>query len=121
MAMSDNHDEKAVDLQKYLQSNEFQQALHKGIYTLQTTRYIAKAINKHMELAHHLKPQSLPNPSGNNNQNMNQIMAGAAPQQTSQGNPNANNRPNNPESGGNPPPVQSSPVAPPNPGGASPV
>jgi hypothetical protein len=81
MSMQDDHLVKAQQLPMFVQSAEFQEGMRIGIYTSDTIEAILSAAKKHAILAEQLQPKGLPNPSGENGQNFNDLMSNNAPQQ----------------------------------------
>ena len=81
MSMQDNHDEKAQMLQQFLQESSFLEAKQKGLYDPNVDLIIMKAAQKHAQLAQALKPVGMANPTGAQNQDINQLLSGSAPQQ----------------------------------------
>lgn len=82
MAMQDDHQAKAQMLQQWLENPDYVQAKQMGTASRNADSWILKAANKHMVIANMLVQQnSLPNPQGNNGQDMNQTLAAQAPNQ----------------------------------------
>lgn len=82
MAMQDDHAGKAQMLEAWLQEPEYLKAKELGTVSANADMWIMKAAQKHMTLAQMMEQQnSLPNPQGNNNRDMNETLAGQAPNQ----------------------------------------
>lgn len=82
MAMQDEHEVKAQQLQQWLQEPLFLEGKAKGSISQNADFWIQKAAQKHMVIAGMMQQQrALPNPSGENQQDMTQVLAGQDPKQ----------------------------------------
>jgi len=81
MSMQDNHPEKAQMLQNYLMEPEYIEAKERGLFVANVDEVMLATMRKHLVLAQMMQPKGLPNPTGENNQDMNEVLAGQAPQQ----------------------------------------
>lgn len=81
MSMQDDHARKAEDLQAFMENPEYQIAKSKGFTVANVDDMMSAAIQKHQALAQALAPAGMPNITGAQNQNQNQLMSANAPQQ----------------------------------------
>lgn len=81
MSMIDNHEEKVEGLLAFIQSQEYQEAINKGIYSPTIQQWVGRTIQKHQGLVQALAARGQPNPIGEQGQDYNALMSGQAPQQ----------------------------------------
>jgi len=81
MSMQDDHQSKAQMLQNFMQEQAYLEAKQSGLYSPSVDDAMIKTIKKHLILFEQLQPKGLPNPSGENGQNVGETLAGNAPQQ----------------------------------------
>lgn len=81
LALNDNHQEKTNGLLSYAQSPEYQEAKQLGATVKNVDDVMQKTINQHTDM---IAKQALPNPTGMNGMDQNEVMANAAPQQVNE-------------------------------------
>lgn len=82
MAMQDDHEGKAQMLQAWLNEPSYLEGKAKGVIGMNADTWIMKAAQKHMTIAQMMAQQNAaPNPTGQNKQNMSQVLAGQDPKQ----------------------------------------
>jgi hypothetical protein len=84
MAMQDEHDQKAQFLMSWIKSPEYQIARAKGLASINSETWLAKAAQKHMAIFQAMQPKGLPNAGGDQGTDYNEMMSGTADQQGGQ-------------------------------------
>ena len=100
LSMQDDHMGKAQALQMFMQAPEYMEAKQNGLYISAVDNIMIQTIQKHLSLAEALAPKGLPNPSGQNNQDLNATLSGKAPQQKEEKYVNSRNSENRNGPGG---------------------
>jgi len=84
MSMQDDHEAKANGLQAITQDPSYAEAKASGVYPPDMDEWLQRTVQKHMALAQALAPKGLPNPTGEQGADLNEMMSGSAPQQGGQ-------------------------------------
>ncbi len=92
MAMQDDHMKKAADLEEFSQTPEYLEIAGSKLVGSNVHDVMSKTIQKHQALAQALAPKGMPNVTGTQNQDNNQLLTGTAPQQGGQNMQNTTSR-----------------------------